>query len=359
MRDPLTTIPQLAVRPFLLLTVVALVLARFAPSSTPHRALAPAHHVLINHQPCLSRLAPEEMLWLDGDTGQTTRVPLRGERMLQAASLSPWRDEQGRCQVVGVRCQGINKGGIILERASFPDGTILNAVETDVFPSGSRICWFPGTRARVLFLGADKRLYHFAFEADARAGQRHAAAKPMDRPEPLAWRRPDPRSEGLWFEDLHWPSDPRFAHLLVARWEELDRPGRPGPAGVAWLRLGSGDDFVEEWGRLLDPSSLPPGARVRSPSIGCDEAGGLMLAYFEGRSGDWKLRLTPLTLGPDGRPGKVTELGRVVAERCLGTVPAIFSRNGRSATVVVAGSDGSPLVHRIDLNERPGSTRLR
>lgn len=81
-----------------------------------------------------------------------------------------------------------------------------------------------------------------------------------------------------------------------------------------------------------------------------------MLAYFEGRRGhDWNLRMTTVPLGADGRPRKVTEPGRVVAERCLNAVPAVFSRNGRSANVVVMASDGSPVVQRIDLNGLWGS----
>lgn len=198
MRRPLTTLTQLVFRPFLVLTLIALGLGRLAPTSSPRRVVAPACQVLVYYQPWLSWLTPNQMLWLDVETGETTRVPLGGVPVLQAASISPWRDERGRSQVVSFRCQGINKGAIMLERASFPDGEVLDSIETEVFPSGSKVCWFPGTDARVLFIGGDKRLYQFAFEfeGDARAGHGRAARESTQRAQPLIWKGRDPRSDG-------------------------------------------------------------------------------------------------------------------------------------------------------------------
>ena len=355
MRCAIASLLRLAVGSVLMLSLIALGLGRHSPAVSARRVPAPASQLFINHLPGFWRPAVEDMLWLDAETGQTTHVPLRGEPMLQAASLSPWRDENGSHQVVGFRAQGINKGGIVLERASFPDGAVLDAIEIDVFANGSRVCWYPGTRARVLFIGGDNQLYMFDFERDASAGPRGRDDGPMDRPRPLAWTNPDSRA-GTWFGDLHWPAHARFAHLILARSGGRDRSAH-SDRGLAWLRLGEAGDSVEEWGRLLDRSTLPPGSGARSPSLGVAADGRLLLAYLEGE-GEWRwsLRVTPIVLEPDGRPRTVTEPGRVVAEGCLVTFPAAFSRDGRFVNVVIKGGDGSPVVQRIEL-DAPWSPR--
>ena len=129
------------------------------------------------------------------------------------------------------------------------------------------------------------------------------------------------------------------------------RPDRPNRGGLAWLRLDERGDSVEEWGRLLDPSALRPGSGVRGPALGIATDGRLLRAYYEARDGGhWNLRMTPMAFAPDGRPRTVTEPGHVVAEGCLGVIPAAFSRDGRLVNVVTVGRGGSPVVQRIDLD---------
>ncbi len=108
---------------------------------------------------------------LDADAGHTEAAPSWMAETFSSAVLSPWRDEQDRKLVAGFSWEGAAKGertherrfGILLAR--YPDGEALSFAPLHWSGSlGGRLCWLPGTLARVLFPGRDGSLYRIDFE---------------------------------------------------------------------------------------------------------------------------------------------------------------------------------------------------
>lgn len=339
------------IRPVLALAVVATAaaigLSRLAPPA-PGRTPQAARHVLIS-RPGLDPTGPGS-LWLDRDTGATTLLEPPDGRYLQHGSLSPWLDESGQPEVVGLLLSGAGdrrSDGFDLARVTFPDGRVLDRVGLEAPPSGFP-CWYPGTRARVLFCASDETLYRYDFEPPE--GGATGVARDMGRPRPIRWGCIAPGGGAVRTTDPCWPTDPRFARIILVGlrlpWPESGR-ARYSTSRIWWLRLNPRGDEIVEAGPILDVSS---DTEARSPSVGPTADGGLALAYFTSRnSASWDLRVSPLTFDESGRPRPLNELGPRLAGRCLATTPPTFSTDGRWLTVVRTDGPGSLAVLRLDL----------
>ncbi len=346
-------------RPALMIAAVATAAAvgvsRLAPAPNGARTPRAAGHVLIS-RPGLDPCHPGT-LWLDADSGRTTVLPTPGGAVLQRASLAPWLDESGGAQVAGLlTCRpGDSRADCVeLVRATFPGGRVIDRTAIDVFPV-CHPCWYPGTRARILFATGEGRLYQHAFEGPE---GRSDVAEPRSGGRPLAleWHLGGSLAEDFRVSDPCWPSDPRFGRTILAGVRTLEDAGavaRWSRSRLWWLRLSEDGDAIEATGPLIDADSLADDLEHHSPSVGRTADGGLVVAYFTGVDGpSWDLRLARLTLDDAGHPSVAAGSAPTLAERCRADIPPAFSGDGRWISVVRSDPLGRGSVLRIDLAAR-------
>src|SRR5262249_4930527 len=132
---------------------------------------------------------------------------------LEYGACSPWRDDQGECQVVGrwmQRRRGDPKDcacdAFGLARYALPSGRVLNRVALDAVPT-SHPCWFPDMSERVVYAAGDGCLHRLDFNAADQDGEDPA-------PRPVTWRCPPPGKKVVICDPV-WPTDPRFGRRLV------------------------------------------------------------------------------------------------------------------------------------------------
>jgi hypothetical protein len=300
-------------------------------------------------------------LWLEVGSGRISALKLPDEDELDVASCSPWLDEDGKAQVVG-RWERHTGDGVTsvgdafgLVRCTFPDGEVLNRVPLEVMPVGPP-CWYPGTRARVLFPAGDGNLYRLAFEPDRSRGEAAGPDGGSDpRPLPLEWHGRPPAGGEPFLADPCWPDDPRFRHCLLAT---ARVPSTGAAAGcraerVWWLTLNDAGTAIESAGPLFSPESLARGLEQRCPSVTSLPGGGLALAYLEQRRREagWRLRMVRLDFDPArGVPAAARAEVRTLADDCLPTPPA-FSADGRMLGAVRRSDDGLGRVVRFATGE--------
>lgn len=349
----LSSIRRLVVATVLISTVAAVGLGRLTPAPEGRRMPCPPPYASIN----AFYLNPYQRgsVWVGLEGGPPLDVALEDDELFEYASCSPWRDEAGRVQVVGRWSWGFRSdpasSSYGLARMSIPDGRILDHVETDVVPVSSP-CWYPGTRARVLFAAGDGKLYQHAFEPAVSDGA--GVPRSGTHPRPLVWDRTIPDSDGLFLAEPNWPSDPGFSHLVfVGLQERRMARGRPvsAPARIWWLRLSDDGHSIVDAGRLIADSGDGGEAVERCPTFGRSRDGRPVLAYHRkvaGRSSE--LYLVPLQVDPaTRRPRPIAGPGTKVAGDCLPT-PPIFSRDGAWVDVIqpIGGLKGT--VRRIPLH---------
>lgn len=300
---------------------------------------------------------------MDVETGTLTPLPVADGDVLEAASCSPFVDERGQRQVVG-RWTSRTKDGPLsishdfgLARYTFPGGEALDRVSTGIVPVGPP-CWFPGTRARVLFAACDGALYHLAFEPRP-APLREAGSGPGGggRPRPVTWRCPMPGSGAVYMNDLSWPVDPRMGGRVVVGLR-VQRSPTVGPRSFAptrlwWLALNHAGTEIVDAGPLVNAEGGGHATEFeeRSPTVGTLPDGRMVLAYLrrESASIGWVLRLAPIRIESDGRAPVVLESsGRALADRCQPAHPAP-STDGRWLNVVVGGGSPEGRIRRIPI----------
>ncbi|HEY2157494.1 MAG TPA: hypothetical protein VGH33_17840, partial [Isosphaeraceae bacterium] len=269
---------------------------------------------------------------------------------------SPWRDENGRCQVVGRWSWGFRTEAadtsLGLARMTFPDGEVLDHVETEVVPV-SAPCWYPGTRARVLFAAGDGKLYQYAFEP---SGAPDAVSNGAEtRPRELTWSCPLPVENGVYLTDPCWPSDPRMRNIVLVGLRATAAPvnaGRmAGPTQIWWLRLSDNGASIVEAGRLLGETTDGPEVTERCPILGQSASGRPVLAYLH-RLPSQSLSLYVVDIEMDlerNCPRTVVGSGAKLAENCLAS-PPVFSKDGRWLNIVQL-TDGARNLRKIRLEE--------
>ena len=333
----LSSLARLAIGTILISSAAAIGLARLAPPSRGWRMLSPSRYANVN----TFYLDPGRRgsSWVDREGGAMLDLPFSDDELLEYASCSPWRDEQGRAQVVGRWSWGFRGEtpdmSYGLARVTFPDGKIIDHVETQVVPV-SNPCWYPGTRARVLFAAGDGKLYQYAFESVDGGEIRD------ERPRPIVWNCKVPGGDAVFLAEPYLPADPSFSHLLFVGLRTTEsKGGRPSstPASIWWLRLSDGGGSIEEAGRLMDPPSGGEEVNERCPILGRTSDGRPCagLSPQGPRSHRTELRLLDLELDPETRcPRPAAGIGTKLADDCLPN-PPIISADGRWISVVQEG----------------------
>lgn len=350
MRISLPSLARLAIGTMIVSSAAAIGLARLAPPPKGWRMPSPVRYANVNTfylDPCHRGSS-----WIDREGGPMRELSYHDEELLEYASCSPWRDEQGRAQVVGRwswSCRSDTPDRAYgLARVSFPDGEVLDHVETDVVPVSSP-CWYPGTGAKILFAAGDGKLYQWNFEADDDGATR--PEHPIERLRPIVWNCEFPDGQGVYLAEPHWSSDPEFSRLLfVSLRTSRQVRGLPEstPAQIWWLRLGEDGGSVEQAGRLIDPPASGPDVTERCPSIARIPDGRTVLAYFRKVGlNHANLYLVDIELDSESRcPRPSAGIGTKIAEDCLSS-PPIFSGDGRWITIIREGRDNKGVPTRI------------
>jgi hypothetical protein len=333
----------------LALTLVAIVLGQ---SATPGRRVVSPSSVSIFEGESLGLGASGTWL-LDGSgRGSLRPLALADGNRLAKASVSPWTDEGGRRQVIGLGwCVegGSTCTDFALVRRGFPDGEILTSVPLGTgSPPVGPPCWRPGTLAQVVYSGMDHRLYRLAFEQGF--GDRVEEVSDP-RPQRLLWRSSDEGLARSLVTDPDWPSDPRLGGRLFA----AVRP-RSGPRSyrenweIWWLRLDESGTAIIDAGPLARGELRPPVELARHPSVVKDSAGRLMLAFVGGAKGRRcdRLCVVPLQVDPvSGDPWFNGSSVRVLAGDCLAVAP-LGSSDGHGITALLRG-EGEALARSFPL----------
>jgi hypothetical protein len=337
-------------------TILAVGISRLDPPRPDWRARRPAGHVSVNEY--YLEVTDRMPRWLDVESGEIAAHPLADGDVLEAATCSPWVDERGRRQVVG-RWSSRSPNGpsstshdFGLARYAFPGGEMLDKVSTEIVPVGPP-CWFPGTRAQILFAAGDGVLYRHAFETPTGLKQVADAPEGQPQPRPLAWRCRPPGLGNVYVSDLNWPEDPRLGgRVLVAlRVQAVDpRGGRSlSRTQLWWLKLNHAGREIVEAGRLMTPDRTGSGPEEfdeRFPAVARLPGGRLVLAYLRQRPGQrgWELRSAPLRID-DVRhtPTSLESECRVLGDHYQAAPPA-FSGDGRWINVISgSASTGHPV----------------
>ncbi len=348
-------------------TSVAVVLSRLYPPATHWRLRQPAGWVSLKKF-CMPAWDRSPLL-LEVGTGRLRSLSLPDTDCMDAASCSPWLDEDGRVQVVGRWAHRMHDGpGVLnkefgLARCTFPDGEVLDRVPLDVMPSGPP-CWLPGTRARVAFAAGDGKLYRFDFEPER--GRIHASDSDSEsvaarRAVPLEWHGDTPGDGDPFILDPCWPDDPRMAHYLVVslRIQPRDSWAPYSTEQLWWLKLDDADTAIVAAGRMISPESNGRSNDVveeRYPTTASLPDGRLALAYLTHRRGDsdWRLCLLPIPFDSDQRVKTASQdEATTLAQDCLPTPPA-FSTDGRLVGAVQR-DDGRGRIVRIPIGATPSS----
>ena len=336
-------------------TMVAVGLARLDPPRPTWRArnVAPAFNINEYYVDVTDR-TPR---WLDAETGRIVEGPLADGDVLEAASCSPWVDDRGHRQVIGRWSSRTEDGPMSmskdfgLARYTYPGGEPLDHISTEIVPTSSP-CWFPGTRARVVFTAGDGKLYRYAFEPQ----EGTPIGKGRDpRPTPLTWRCPRPGGGEVFLGDLTWPEDPRLGGCLVV---SLRHQGVGGGAPRAfsrtqlwWLKLNHAGTEVVEAGRLIAPAAAASADEFeeRSPNVATLPDGRIVLVYLRQRAGGttWELRVAAIAIEGDRRTPSIAEAAtRAVAEHYQAAHPA-FSPDGRWLNAIVGDSHRATRTLRV------------
>lgn len=266
-----------------------------------------------------------ELTLVDVETGTMARIALPDGDVLDSASLSPWQEQGGQGQMVGRwtswsgRAEGGHSRAFGLARYT-QDGKPLNRVVSEVAPEGPP-CWYPGTRARILFAGGDRVLHHFAFEdaSGPEAGPDGCELKPQ----PIAWKIPPPgEGEGhVQISDPVWPEERIFGGRLVVslsvQVREDDRP-RFLPPRLWWIQLDRDGSAIEAAGPLTE--RRPPGrpGQGRRPRLIRTASGDLRLAFLTRRPGQvgWSLAVADVEFDESGTPHADASAATILADHC-------------------------------------------
>jgi hypothetical protein len=352
MRIPISSLIRPAFAAMLVSSTAAIVLARLAPAGTGWRIPSATRYASVNT--FYLDHCRRGSFWVDREGGPALDLRAPDDELLEYASCSPWRDERGRTQVVSRWSQNLRSesSGTAygLARLSFPDGEVLDHFETDVVPA-STPCWYPGTRARVLFAGGDGILYLYDFEStDSGDGPDDA---PGRRLRAIPWNCAVPGGDGVYLSEPNWPSDPRFSHLLFVGLRKIGRTKShlpPAMTQIWWLRLGDDGASIDAAGPLIDLPTGGPDTYDRCATFAVTADGRPMLAYYR-RQGQHStgLYIVPLELDPASRsPRPPSGEATKVADGCL-TCPPIFSCDGRWVSIIQGGWGYQGAVRRIPL----------
>jgi hypothetical protein len=333
---------------------VAVVVGRLVPAEPAEPidpvVVSPSRPVMLS--PCVFRgLKPGERWYLDPDTGATRSLRVPASQLIDHASFSPWRDARGGREVVGrwahrlgpVEDPLVDRVGLI--RMSFPEGRLLDLVETDRMPS-SPPCWVPGLAETILYSARDGRLVRLNFSPDP-------AFNPRPRPESLGWS-PDLGHLGrVVVGDPIWPSDRRFGgRLIVSLYRFTPDPADPFEAsGIWWLQLDATASNVVAAGRITPrppiDAEIPVVSQV-APAVAIAPDGTPLLAYLEQNVDTFRWRVHLASLRFDAGIPAVDRVSTIDLDlRARPDRPA-FSSDGRWLTLGFPTNRPTPRLLRLD-----------
>ncbi len=341
-------------------TILAVGVSRLDPPKVVKRYPRPVVHYNIND--FFLRVQDRDPRWIDAETGGMTVSSVVANDVLEAASCSPWVDETGHHQAVGRwsnrTLQGPNtiSHEFGLARFSFPDGRILNQISSEMYPV-SPPCWFPGTKARVLFAAGDGKLYRYAFESENPTTAPGESTEPVDpAPVPLIWNAPKPDGGNTVVCEVAWPEDARMGGRLVVsmRVHEQDADGtrRFSKTQLWWLKLNHSGTQIIEAGPLVNHDVA--GSRAsqfdeRSPIVAGLPDGSLGLAYTKQVEGspDWSVCLAQLTTDADHHLVPSLESKTQVMTTRSHPAPLAFSSDGKWLNALVGDTESDETVVRF------------
>ena len=342
------------------MTIVAVGVSRLDPPRQVCRYLRPATSVSVND--FLLEVSDREPRWIDPETGKMKVVPLRFDGLLEAASCSPWVDDSGKRQIVGRWSTRENQGpkaistAFGLGRYSFPDGELIDQIPCETVPVNAP-CWYPGTRARILFSGGDGELHQFAFEGQATSAISSELTRSVDlEPTTLTWACPKPGLGDVFVGDTSWPTDPRLGGRLIVsmRIQEQDKSGQPrfSRSELWWLKLDAAGNRVIEAGPLIDHDLSGNKLKdfdERSPAISGLPDGSLALAY-DRQSDDqagWSVYLARIATNERGELIPAPESQSRPLEAQAQPAQPSFSADGRWISILVKSQEGEGSVVRL------------
>ena len=347
-------------------TILAVGVSRLDPPQPMRRSLQPITQVNIND--FFLQVPDRQPRWLNSESGEVSVTPIVADDILEVASYSPWSDQTGHRQVVGRWSNRTLEGpktvthAFGLARYSFPEGRVLNQVTTDIFPVCPP-CWFPGTRARVLFAAGDGQLYRFGFESDEPGLTTADKLESLDsKPQVVNWKCPKPGSDNVHICEISWPDDPRMEGRLLASMRicvaDSESTRSFSQAQLWWLKLNHSGTEIVDAGPLVNhdvSGSELIDLDERSPTVAGLPDGSLALAYnreLNTESG-WATRLAPLRMDGDHRPIATLESEtRIVTTQSL-PAPLAFSPDGRWLNTLVGDLETSGKVVRVPTIREP------
>ena len=207
--------------------------------------------------------------FLDPESGLPVVAVLPGPGMLRGVSWSPWRDERGQAQLVGLwyNASPSRPRDYALVRLSQPDGAVLDRISHEGLPGWvAPPCWFPDRSERLLLAGGDGQLYRLDFGSDDARGP---------WPRPLSWRAGGDPLRIARFGDLSWPGDRSSARGWCSpRCTPGPRAGA-GPTRGPSGGFGSTAEPSRSWPRGgSSPGESPTPRRARTSDSPCSRRGG-------------------------------------------------------------------------------------
>ncbi|MHC5537841.1 hypothetical protein ACYOEI_06385 [Singulisphaera rosea] len=343
------------------LTISAIGVARLHPKGAAWRMLQASTWVNLDSQYMAEKAG--ESIWLDIENGRVSRLKLPEGESVEMASCSPFRDDNGRAQAVGrwatrtkVGADSV-VGAYGLARFTYPDGEIIDRVTTDIIPKGPP-CWYPGTKARILFSAIDGKLYHHNFEPSSRASSLTDPELSINPgPRPLKWLCPHPGDGHETVSDPFWSSSPTLAARLIVSIRPLNETNGTvySFSRLWWLELDEAGTSIVAAGRLIPrPDSEPEhDMDERFPAVWTNADGRMTLAYQTRlpHQPHGQIRVVPLELDASRKiPVARTEETRILVDRCAVNPPS-FSKDGKSLFVVHLADGYRGEVLRVPLSD--------
>jgi hypothetical protein len=334
MKISFSNLMRWSVRLFVVSCVVAIAVGRMCAPAPRLRSMEPVRFV------SMPTLRGEALLsLLETESGALTSVDLPSGDTLEHAACSPWLDESGKSQVVGLwrTRSGVGSERVTtafgLGRFTFPGGECLDRVATSILPEG-KPCWYPGTSAKVLFASNDGGLYRFAFES----GQSEEASDSGrdQQPLPIVWKTTPPgdNERSIRMSDPVWPVERAFGgRLLVSlRYEMKNDHGgmKFSQPRTWWLKLDAAGEAIEAAGPLgEDETAVDSAWTIRFPRPIHLADGSMRLATLKRNAGraSWDLHICELVIGAEGAPRVIPGTEIVAASNCA-SVPLANSPDG-------------------------------
>ena len=328
------------------LFVMALIVGLTQHAEDPaKRTLHPARLISINRNLYASKLG--ELQTLDPATGTITRIELPEQELIDSASFSPWRDEQGNWQVVGCWMDraGAEMQAAGLARFLYPDGEILDRVDTGIQPVGPP-CWFPGGSSKILFAAGDGRLYKFDF------GDGQSPRREDRKPRVIALQAKGLDHQLVLYDPI-WPDLKETGDTIFVtcstRLESL--VSLSSGTGIWWLQLDANRTTITASGRVTIDGD--PHSDEFRPSIATTSDGTPLLAYLvhDAQTSAWEMHLAPLEFDPENGFPRVKSSKGIVLETQTKPGRPIFSPDARELYCALPTTASVPRIARISVSE--------